>query len=140
MHGERADGVRAPSDVAAGVTRQLIVARLLDAAADVPRQNTAELMLPFDVERWLEGDVGHLHRAADLTAVPIASHRPLARRAVVTVKRTARRLLFPILDVQSGMNAANARVVTFLLEHVAAQARCIEELQRQVKELAERDR
>lgn len=139
MHGDRADGVRGTSDVVGSAPRQLIVARLRDTAAAVPGRE-AELMLPFGVERWLEGDAGHLHRAGDLTAVPIASHRRLGGRLVVGLKRTARRLLFPLLDVQTGVNAANARVVTFLLEQVAAQARCIDELQRQVQELSERDR
>jgi hypothetical protein len=59
---------------------------------------------------------------------------------VVPLKRTVRRLLFPVLDVQTSVNGANARVVTFLLRQLAAQARSIEELERQVAELrAERD-
>ncbi|GEM_PF-2892698 len=95
---------------------------------------------PFSVARWLDGDAGHLHRAGDLTNVPISSHRHLGGRIVVVVKRTLRRLLFPLLDVQTSVNAANARVVTFMLQQLAAQARHVEELERQVAELrAERE-
>ncbi|MGA2757761.1 MAG: methyltransferase domain-containing protein [Solirubrobacteraceae bacterium] len=77
---------------------------------------------------WLAGDAGHLHRAFDLTAVPVSSRRRLSGRAVVALKRALRRLLFPLLDVQSSVNAANARVVTFLLEQAEAQSRAIEAL------------
>lgn len=98
-------------------------------------------MSRFTVEQWLSGDAGHLHRAGDLTAVAIASHRRLGGRVVVALKRVVRRLLFPLLDIQTGVNAANARVVTFLLQQLAAQASSIEELEQQLAELrAEHDR
>jgi hypothetical protein len=118
---------------------QLIAARLRQTAA-VASPAHLEHASPFDVEEWLAGDAGHLHRARDLTTLPIASHRRLGGRVVVPLKRTVRRLLFPVLDVQTSVNGANARVVTFLLRQLAAQARSIEELERQVAELrAERD-
>jgi len=118
---------------------QLIAARLRQTAA-VASPAHLEHASPFDVEEWLAGDAGHLHRARDLTTLPIASHRRLAGRVVVPLKRTVRRLLFPVLDLQTSVNGANARVVTFLLRQLAAQARSIEELERQVAELrAERD-
>jgi hypothetical protein len=113
------------------------------SAARAPQTVTAhfEPMSPLTVEEWLNGDAGHLHRACDLTTVAITSHRRLGGRIVIPLKRTVRRLLFPLLDVQTSVNAANARVVTFLLRQVAAQAQSIEELERQVANLrAERGR
>lgn len=97
-------------------------------------------MEPFSVGEWLRGDAGHLHRAGDLTTVEISSHRRLGGRVVIPLKRIVRRLLFPLLDVQSSVNGANARVVTFLLRQLAAQAQTVAELERQVAELrGERD-
>jgi hypothetical protein len=94
-----------------------------------------------NLEYWARGDAGHLHRAADLASVPISSHRRLGGPLVVPLKRLVRRLLFPLLDVQTSVNGANARVITFVLAQLAAQARSIEELERQVAELlAERER
>jgi SAM-dependent methyltransferase len=92
-----------------------------------------EPLSPQAVAGWLEGDAGHLHRAFDLTSVPVSSQRRRIGRAVVALKRALRRLLFPLLDVQSSVNAANARVVTFLLEQTAAQSRAIEGLQRRLE-------
>jgi hypothetical protein len=40
-----------------------------------------------------------------------------------------------VLEVQTSLNAANARVVTFLLRHLAAQSRSVAELERQLAEL-----
>jgi hypothetical protein len=40
-----------------------------------------------------------------------------------------------VLEVQTSLNAANARVVTFLLRHLAAQSRNVAELERQLAEL-----
>jgi hypothetical protein len=138
MPGEGVDAARG-ADAADAVAAR-VAGRLRDAAAEVAPPPT-EPLSAYAVERWLDGDAGHLHRAADLRTVPIASHRALAGRAVVAAKRATRRLLYPLLDVQSGVNAANARVVTFLLRQLAAQAERIDELQREVAELrAERER
>jgi len=125
-----------------GDRERLIAQRLRDSAvANAPQP--PPLASAAAIRQWLDGDAGHLHRAGDLRGAPVASHRRLGGAAVVATKRTLRRLLHPLLDVQSGVNAANARVVTFLLEQLDAQARCIEELQRQVLALraqAERER
>jgi len=139
MAGERADGAAdaiAPGrDAGAG----LIAQRLRETAATAAPP-PAEPLSPHAVTAWLEGDAGHLHRAGDLAAVPIASHRRLLGRPVVAAKRTVRRLLFPLIDIQSGVNAANARAITFLLTALGAQARSIDELQREVAQLrAERE-
>ena len=137
MAGERAK-VAPASDRSA--QPQLIAARLRQTAAAASPAKV-ELISRFSVEQWLNGDAGHLHRAGDLTTVAIASHRRLGGRVVVALKRVVRRLLFPLLDVQSGVNAANARAVTFLLQQLAAQASSIEELEQQLAELrAEHDR
>jgi len=92
-------------------------------------------METVSVERWLAGDAGHLHRAFDLTRVPLDSHRRHGGRVVIALKRSIRRLLFPLLDVQTSVNGANARVVTYLLRQLAAQGRSIEELEHEVAEL-----
>jgi hypothetical protein len=139
MAGERVEGVRVTAASDGSPPPQLIAARLRQSAAAASPPHL-EHMSPFNVEEWLSGDAGHLHRAGDLTAVPVISHRPLGGRVVVPLKRTVRRLLFPLLDVQTSVNAANARVVTFLLRQLSAQARSIEELEQQVAQLrAERD-
>jgi len=52
-------------------------------------------------------------------------------------KRVLRRMLFPVLETQSSWNGANARVVTFMLRQLAAQARTIESLEQQLDELYE---
>src|SRR5579862_2867835 len=123
-----AEGVCAGRE--SGEAERLIAARLRQGATERPSSSA-----PFSVERWLAGDAGHIARAGDLAHVPISSHRRLAGRPVVALKRAVRRLLYPLIDVQSGVNAATARVVAFLLEQTAAQALAIEELERQLAEL-----
>jgi len=140
MGGEEVDDAGASSELARSDRQRLIASRLRQTATAAAPTHF-EPMAPIDVASWLSGDAGHLHRAADLTSVPISSHRGGSGRVVVALKRTARRLLFPLLDVQTSVNWANARVVTFLLRQAAAQARTIEELERQVADLrAERER
>jgi hypothetical protein len=90
---------------------------------------------PPTFERQIESDAGHLHRAYDLTAVAITSQRRLGGRQVIALKRATRRLLFPLLEVQSSLNGANARVTTFLLQRLAAQSRSVEELERELAQL-----
>ncbi len=85
----------------------------------------------------MAGDVGHLHRVHDLDALPIESHRRLSGTLMVRAKRMLRRMLFPVLKTQSSWNAANARVVSFMLRQLAAQARSIESLEQQLDELYE---
>jgi hypothetical protein len=140
MPGEGVDAVPDAQVAGAGPTEAMVAQRLRDAAVAVATP-PAQPAGAQTIQRWLDGDAGHLHRAADLRTAPVSSHRPLAGNAVVAAKRAARRLLYPLIDLQSGINAANARVVTFLLEQLAAQAGRIEELQREVTELrAERER
>ena len=126
MAGERAHGEPATLAPEDGATQRLIAARL--------RQTAAAAAGPLGVERWPSADAGHLHRAFDLTRVPITSQRRPGGRVVVALRRSARRLLFPLLDVQSSVNAANARVVSFLLGELEAQARRIEELENRLAE------
>jgi len=79
----------------------------------------------------MRGDAGHLHRAFDLTRVPVQTGGAVTARA----GRRVLNLLAPLLAAQSSLNAANARVATVLLEQLAAQGRRIEELERQIEEL-----
>jgi len=44
-------------------------------------------------------------------------------------------MLHPLVETQTSWNAANARVVTFMLRQMAAQARSIESLEQQLEEL-----
>jgi hypothetical protein len=134
MAGERVQGVRTASVEESGAPQRLIAARLRQTASAAAPSHF-EPMTPFSVEQWLTGDAGHLHRAFDLTTIPTTSDRRHGARIVVALKRAIRRLVFPVLDVQSSLNGANARTVTFLLRQLAAQARSIEALEQQVAEL-----
>lgn len=85
----------------------------------------------------MAGDVGHLHRTHNLSALPIESHRRLSGKLMVRTKRMLRRMLYPMFETQTTWNGANARVVTFTLRQLAAQARSIESLEQRVEELYE---
>jgi hypothetical protein len=113
---------------------RLIEARLRQTARGVSPPATARLP-SFVLDNLMRGDAGHLHRAHDLRQQPIESNRRLIGPLMVRLKRTLLRLLHPLPEVQSDWNAANARMVTFLLRQVSAQARSIETLERQVAEL-----
>lgn len=126
-----------PGDRVEGAER-LAAQRLREAVAATAPPPRERLITRYDLERWQQGDAGHLQRAADLRAAPIASHRGPLGRPVVAVKRTLRRLLHPLPDQQSGVNAANARVIAYLLEQLLAQAEAIDELAAEVAELRER--
>ncbi len=54
---------------------------------------------------------------------------------MVRLRQTLRQGLFPLPEAQSVWNGANARVVSFLLRQLAAQARAIESLEQQVSQL-----
>jgi hypothetical protein len=112
----------------------LVAARLRQGAAR--RKPSLQARLPsFALEHAVSGDLGHLHAAHDLTKLPITAKRRATRPLVVGVKRALRRALYPLPEAQSTWNGANARVVTFLLRQLAAQARTIESLERQVSHL-----
>ncbi len=114
----------------------LIATRLRQTARSVP--SPVETRLPsFALEHAVAGDAGHLHRAHDLRSLSIESDRRVAGLVTVRVKRTLQRLLHPLPEVQTTLNAANARVTTFLLRQMAAQARSIESLEQQVEQLRE---
>lgn len=83
----------------------------------------------------MAGDLGHLHAAHDLRMLPIPSRRRVAKPLVVRLRRALRQGLYPLPEAQSVWNGANARVVTFLLRQLAAQARAIESLEQQVSAL-----
>jgi hypothetical protein len=135
MPGERPEGPESIPAADAGAAERLIAQRLRETvAASAPPPQT-ELLSQYAVARWLEGDAGHLQRAADLRGAPTVSHRGVLGPPVVASKRILRRLLHPLIDIQSDVNAANARVVAFLLAQLAVQAGCIEELRREVAEL-----
>ncbi len=121
-----------PADGSSG----LIATRLRQTARSVPPP--VEARLPsFALEHAIAGDAGHLHRAHDLRSLSIESNRRVAGPVTVKVKRTLQRMLHPLPEVQTTLNAANARVTTFLLRQMAAQARSIESLEQQVEQLRE---
>jgi hypothetical protein len=126
--------VRSTSAEESGASQRPIASRLRQTASAAAPSHF-EPMTPISVEQWLHGDAGHLHRAFDLTSIPVTSDRRLGARIVVRLKRTVRRLLFPVLDVQTSLNGANARTATFLLRQLAAQQRTISELEQQLAEL-----
>jgi hypothetical protein len=112
----------------------LIATRLRQTARSV--SPPVEARLPsFALEHAVAGDAGHLHRAHDLRDLSIESNRRVTGILTVGVRRTLQRLLHPLPEVQTSVNAANARVTTFLLRQLAAQARSIESLERQVEEI-----
>lgn len=140
MLAEPVDGAGASAASESSDPRRLIATRLRHGAAAAGESPLVPLQ-PFNLGYWFDGDAGHLQRAGDLTSLPVSSHRRLGGPIIVAAKRTLRRLLFPVLDVQASVNAANARVVAFMLGQLAAQARHVEELERQLAELrAERER
>ena len=114
--------------------KRLIAARLRQTSSAAAPTHF-EPLPPLRVEDWMRGDAGHLHRAFDLTLLPVVSRRRVTGRAVVSLKRAVRRLLFPLLEVQSSLNGANARLVTAVLQQLAAQGRRIDELERRIEEL-----
>ncbi len=132
------NGNAAPSSPAAAqvddTRSKLIAARL--------RQNASRLTpsldrrLPsFALEHAVAGDLGHLHAAHDLRKLPNVSNRRLLGPLVVRARRALRQGLHPLPEAQSVWNGANARVITFLLRQLAAQARTVESLERQLAEL-----
>jgi hypothetical protein len=128
MGGERPDDAGAPAD-----PQRLIAARLREVAAAT--SPLFEALTPERVSEWENGDIGRIAAGADLVRLPISSHRQRSGPAVVALKRTLRRLLHPLPETQSSVNAANARVATFLLGQLAAQARAIEQLESELAEL-----
>jgi hypothetical protein len=114
----------------------LIATRLRQTARTTP--SPVEDPLPsFALEHAVAGDVGHLHGTYNLSALPIESQRHLSGKLMVRTKRMLRRMLYPVLETQTGWNGANARVVSFTLRQLAAQARSIESLEQRVEELYE---
>jgi hypothetical protein len=100
------------------------------------RSTSFDRRLPsFALEHAVAGDLGHLHAAHDLRSLPLPARRRLTGPLVVRFRRILRQGLYPLPEAQSVWNGANARVVTFLLRQLAAQARAIESLEQQVSEL-----
>ncbi len=77
---------------------------------------------------------GHLH-AHYLTALPVTARERVGRPFVIKLRRGLRRGIYPLPEAQSVWNGANARVVSFLLRQLVAQARAIESLEQQVAQL-----
>lgn len=95
-----------------------------------------ETRLPsFAIEHAVSGDLGHLHATHDLRLLRITSGRGLMGPLVVRFKSLLHRALHPLPESQSVWNGANARVMSFQLHQLAAQARAIESLEQQVAEL-----
>jgi hypothetical protein len=112
----------------------LIAARLRQNASRV--KPSLDRRLPsFALEHAVAGDLGHLHAAHDLRELPNVSHRRLFGPLIVRTRRALRKGLYPLPEAQSVWNGATARLVTFLLRQLAAQARTVESLERQLSEL-----
>jgi hypothetical protein len=112
----------------------LIAARLRQNSTR--RAPSLDSRLPsFALEHAISGDLGHLHAAHDLRTLPNVSRRRLVGPLVVGLRRALLKGLYPLPEAQSVWNGANTRVVTFLLRQLAAQARTVESLERQVSEL-----
>jgi hypothetical protein len=109
---------------------ELIAGRLRQTAALGRPPTHLVAPEPLDVEHWMDGDVGHLHRAFDLTQLQL--------RGGGAIDATLRRLLAPVLEAQTSLNGAAARVVSALLDHVAAQELRLERLEREISELRAR--
>lgn len=129
----RATDVRSEAQ-SEGAPTELIAARLRQSASR--SKPPLDSRVPsFALEHAVRGDLGHLHAAHDLRSLPIASQRKHGGRLIIRVKRALLRGLHPLPEAQSAWNGANARVVTYLLRQLAAQARAIESLERQVADL-----
>lgn len=123
----------AEGGVAEDLRTAKVAARLRQNAV---RSTSFDRRLPsFALEHAVSGDLGHLHAAHDLRALPFPARRRLTRPLVVRLRRVLRQGLFPLPEAQSVWNGANARVVSFLLRQLAAQARAIESLEQQVSQL-----
>jgi hypothetical protein len=117
-----------------GAREQLVAARLRQNATR--RGEPSESRIPsFALEHAVRGDLGHLHATHDLRKLPITSGRRYTGWLIVRAKRALLRGLHPLPESQSVWNGANARVLTYLLRQLAAQARTIESLERQVASL-----
>jgi hypothetical protein len=120
-----------------GVAEDLRVAKVAARIRqNAVRSSSFDRRLPsFALEHAVSGDLGHLHAAHDLRALPFPARRRLTRPLVVRLRRTLRQGLFPLPEAQSVWNGANARIVSFLLRQLAGQARAIESLEQQVSQL-----
>ncbi len=65
-------------------------------------------------------DLSSLHATHNIQDVPLASHRGLIGVFIVSVKKTLRKLLTPILQRQVAYNDANIRVTMRIKEHIGA--------------------
>jgi hypothetical protein len=72
-------GVRTTSAEEGGAPQGLIASRLRQTASAAAPSHF-EPMTPISVEQWLRDDAGHLHRAFDLTRIPVTSDRRLGAR------------------------------------------------------------
>lgn len=112
----------------------LIAARLRQNASR--RKPSLDSRIPsFALEHAVWGDLGHLHAAHNLLELPITSERRFIGPLIIRAKRVLLRGMSPVSESQSVWNGASARVVTFLIRQLAAQARTIESLERQVSDL-----
>jgi hypothetical protein len=111
-----------------------IAARLRQNA--VPSVSREQRLPSFALEHAVSGDLGHLHAAHDLRALPrpIGRHR-LVRPVVFRLRRAMLRGLHPLPEAQSVWNGAAARVISFLLRQIVSQARAIERLEQELAEL-----
>jgi hypothetical protein len=116
-------------------TRSRLIAKRLRQNASRLTPSLDRRLPSFAIEHAIAGDLGHLHAAHDLRQLPNVSRRRFLGPLVVRVRRALRQGIYPLPEAQSVWNGANARVMTFLLRQLAAQARTVESLERQLSEL-----
>jgi hypothetical protein len=116
-------------------TRSTLIATRLRQNASRRAPSLDSRLPSFALEHAVSSDLGHIHAAHDLRLLSITSDRRLVGPLIVRAKRALRQGLHPLPEAQSVWNGANARVVSLLLRQLAAQARTIESLERQVSEL-----
>jgi SAM-dependent methyltransferase len=97
------------------------------------RRRRQEPTLAYQTEYASNGqvtaDLASLHNDHNISSMNFTSHRRVLGPLIVSVKKTLRQLLTPILIKQASYNAANTRVTAHLMERLAA----LDEQQKQVQ-------
>jgi hypothetical protein len=117
-----------------------LIALWLRQNADRRAPSLDERVPWFALDYAISGDLGHLHAAHDLQALPLTSRGRFTGPAVRWFRNLVRRGLYPLPQSQSVWNGANARVISFLVHQLVIQARAIESLEEQVSALQDEHR
>jgi|SRR5579875_3746786 hypothetical protein len=109
------------------------IERLAGALAAAIRRARAFSLPPLKPHAidGLDADLSLLHREHDPFAASLSSHRKRLGPPIVAIKRLARELLAQIFARQARYNAANARVVSYLMQRAEELERELEALRKQ---------